>query len=218
MIRKKKSDLHLKIGPLENIDRFVVPQTPLTTPQIIVQSPSSNHLPFADAEDDEEVPSVVVSDTPRRNGGIHFAANDGRVGAEDYKEVPCVFISDNKPRRNAGIQFQVNEEHSDTEDYEEVPCVLTSNYKPRRNGGIKFAADDGLLEGEELDSNLIHPPESDAEERKRSLGLRRNSVSLPAGINNLDIEMLRQQHRDHPANVSSLLSYVMVFCIQSHHA
>lgn len=179
MIRKKKSDLHLKIGPLESIDRFVVPQTPLTTPQIIVQSPSSNHLPFFDAEDDEEVPSVVISDNkPYRNGGIQFAPNDGDADSE-----------------------------------EEVPCVLISYNERRRNGGIQFTANDGLLQDEELDSSLIHPAESEAEERKRSLGLRRNSVSLPAGINKLDIEMLRERHRDHPANVSNLLSYAMVFCI-----
>lgn len=176
MIRKKKSELHLKIGPLENIDKFVVPRTPLTTPQIIVQSPSSNHLPFADAEDDEEVPSIVISDTkPQINGGIQFTANEGYAETGDYVEVPCVYMPDNKPHRN---------------------------------GATQFAANDGLLEGEELDSSLIHPAETEVEERKRSLGLRRNSVSLPAGINNLDMERLRQQHRDHPANVSNLVSNV----------
>lgn len=54
---------------------------------------------------------------------------------------------------------------------------------------------------ENLDSGPGPLPESTF--TTRPVGLRRNSISLPSGINELDLDFLRQQHMNHPANVST---------------
>lgn len=42
--------------------------------------------------------------------------------------------------------------------------------------------------------------EKDEDKEQRRKSLRRNSVSLPSGLNALELEALREQYKDHEAN------------------
>lgn len=61
----------------------------------------------------------------------------------------------------------------------------------------------GLTKDEEFETYDSEPaPLPDAEVVARCANLRRNSISMPTGLHELQLEMLRQEHLDHPANVS----------------
>lgn len=61
----------------------------------------------------------------------------------------------------------------------------------------------GLTKDEEIENLDSGPgPLPESTFASRGVSLRRNSISLPSGINDLDLDFLRQQHMNHPANVS----------------
>lgn len=78
---------------------------------------------------------------------------------------------------------------------ESPPVEITSHQT------LPFAdeVDQDLEEEEKEEAKSTTKPLNQVQQERRK-SLRRNSVSLPSGLNALELEVLRQQYKDHAAN------------------